>query len=336
MESFIFFIGIDISKATLDFAVVVANKLLFHYQSTNDKTGIEDFIKQLKTQCPNANFKNSLYCMEHTGIYNNHLLSFLHSKQANIWLEHPIHIKDSLGMIRGKNDKVDAQRIATYAYKNRDEVRLWVPKRDVIQKLDRLTALRNRLIKVRKMIQSPLTDSKDFISKKDLNETKKSCENTLKSLDKDIKKVNQNIQSTIQNDPYLKELYEFIESVKGVGPAIATEILIVTNEFKTINDPKKFACHAGVVPFNYSSGQYKGKSKTSNKANKQLKALLHNGAMSAIQHSPEIRQYYLRKTAEGKNEMLVVNNVCNKIIHRVFSCVHRKEKYKDFYTSSVA
>jgi hypothetical protein len=40
-------------------------------------------------------------------------------------------------MIRGKNDKIDAQRIATYAYKNRDEVRLWVPKRDVIQKLDR-------------------------------------------------------------------------------------------------------------------------------------------------------------------------------------------------------
>jgi transposase len=85
------------------------------------------------------------------GIYNNHLLNFLHSKQANIWLEHPIHIKDSLGMIRGKNDKVDAQRIANYAYKNRDEVRLWVPKRDVIQKLDRLTALRSRLIKARKI-----------------------------------------------------------------------------------------------------------------------------------------------------------------------------------------
>lgn len=86
----------------------------------------------------------------------------------------------------------------------------------------------------------------------------------------------QDIQGTIQSDPYLKELYELIESVKGVGPAIATEILIVTNEFKNINEPKKFACHAGVVPFVYASGQYKGKAKTSNKANKQLKALLHN------------------------------------------------------------
>ena len=148
-------------------------------------------------------------------------------------------------------------------YKNRDEVRLWVPKRAVIQKLDRLTALRNRLIKVRKMMQTPLTDCKDFISKGDLCEARKGCQNTLKALDGDIKKVNQDIQCTIQSDPYLRELYELIESVKGVGPAIATEILIVTNErpplrFKNINEPKKFACHAGVVPFVYASGQYKG------------------------------------------------------------------------------
>ncbi|MFN4147755.1 MAG: transposase [Runella sp.] len=201
METFSFFIGIDISKATLDFAVVVTNKVLFHFQSTNDKKGIESFVNQLKEQCPNADFTNSLYCMEHTGVYNNHIVNFLHTKKANIWVEHPINIKNSLGMIRGKNDKIDAQRIAVYAYKNRHEAHLWTPKRDVIQKLDRLTALRNRLIKARKMMQTPLTDCKDFISKKDLDDAKKSCQNTLEALDKDIKKVNQDIQNVIQNDP---------------------------------------------------------------------------------------------------------------------------------------
>jgi hypothetical protein len=144
----------------------------------------------------------------------------------------------------------------------------------------RLTALLNRLVKARKMLQSPLTDCKAFISPKDLNDAKKACQNTLKSLGKDITKVNQSIQNVIQNDPYLKELYEFIESVKGIGPAIATEIIIVTNEFKNINEPKKFACHAGVVPFNYSSGQYKGKAKTSNKANKQLNRAARAGFAS--------------------------------------------------------
>lgn len=336
METFTFFIGIDISKATLDWAVVVANKLLFHYQSSNDKKGIESFIKHLKQQCPKACFVNSLYCMEHTGIYNNHIISFLQTSKASIWVEHPIHIKESLGLIRGKNDKVDAQRIALYAYKNREEARLWTPKREVIQQLDRLTATRNRLVKVRKMLQSPLTDSDGFIAKKDHSAQQKACQKTLNALGKDIKQIQSDIAELIASDPYLKELYEYVQSVKGVGPAIATELLIITNEFKSITDPKKLACHAGVVPFVYSSGQYRGKAKTSNKANKPLKALLHNGAMSAIQHSQELKAYYTRKTAEGKNEMLVINNVCNKLIHRVYACVHRKEKYKDFYSPVVA
>ena len=335
MENFTFFIGIDISKATLDWAVVVANKQLFHYQSPNDQKGINCFMKHLQQQFPQATLHNSLYCMEHTGIYNNHLLNFFQHKQANLWLEHPIHIKESLGMIRGKNDKVDAQRIALYAYKNRDEVRLWVPRREVIQKLDRLTATRSRLVKVRKMLQSPLTDSDGFISKKDHTAQKMACQKTLDALTQDIKRVQAEITATIEQDPYLKELYGYVQSVKGIGPAIATELIIVTNEFKAITDPKKLACHAGVVPFVYSSGQYRGKAKTSNKANKPLKALLHNGAMSAIQHSQELKAYYVRKTAEGKNEMLVINNVCNKLIHRVFACVQRREKYKDFYSPSI-
>lgn len=138
--------------------------------------------------------------MEHTGIYNNHLLNFFQHKQANLWLEHPIHIKESLGMIRGKNDKVDAHRIALYAYKNRDEVRLWVPKREVIQKLDRLTATRSRLVKVRKMLQSPLTDSEGFISKKDHTAQKKACQKTLNALAQDIKQVQAEITATIEHD----------------------------------------------------------------------------------------------------------------------------------------
>lgn len=201
---------------------------------------------------------------------------------------------------------------------------------------DRLTATRNRLIKVRKILQSPLTDSQDFIAKKDHDEAKRACKKTMDSLKKDIQNIEKLIKETIQNDIYLKELFEYIESVKGIGPAIATEILISTNEFKNITDPKKFACHAGVVPFENQSGKYKGRSRTSNKANKQLKALLHNGAMSAIQHSPELKEYYIRKTTEGKHQMLVINNVCNKLIHRVFACVNEKRKYKDFYPILVA
>jgi hypothetical protein len=60
----------------------------------------------------------------------------------------------------------------------------------------------------------------------------------------------------------------------------------------------------------------KGKQKsvikpTKNRTADAVKALLHNAAMSAIQYCQEIKEYYHRKIAEGKNKMLVINNVCN-------------------------
>ncbi|WP_232074011.1 IS110 family transposase [Spirosoma aureum] len=70
--------------------------------------------RQLK-QLPTWNPAEALFCMEHTGIYNAHLLDFLHKLHVPIWLENSLQIKQSGGMQRGKNDTVDAQRIAEYA-----------------------------------------------------------------------------------------------------------------------------------------------------------------------------------------------------------------------------
>lgn len=112
--------------------------------------------------------------------------------------------------------------------RGREDVHLWTPKREIIQKLDRLTATRSRLVKVRKILQSPLTDSQDFLTTKDHKEAKKSCQKTIDSLKKDIQEVEKQIKNVIQNDSSLKELFELIESVKGIGHVIATEIIIIT------------------------------------------------------------------------------------------------------------
>jgi transposase len=149
MGNYTFFIGIDISKETLDFALIVQNFVQFHLQVTNDKLGIELFIKQIRKHNKEFSFENSLFCMEHTGIYNNPLLNYLHQKQANIWLEQATQIKASMGVSRKKNDRVDSQKIGLYAYKNREDVKLWTPKRPVIVQIDRLTALRERLAECR-------------------------------------------------------------------------------------------------------------------------------------------------------------------------------------------
>ena len=62
---FDYFIGVDVSKDTLDFALVKANQVLFHQQVTNDKKGIADFLKQLRQQTK-VPISQCLFCMEHT------------------------------------------------------------------------------------------------------------------------------------------------------------------------------------------------------------------------------------------------------------------------------
>jgi transposase len=186
-----------------------------------------------------------------------------------------------------------------------------------------------------KVLKTPQIDAEGFVDKKMLATEISLCQASVNALKKDLDAVNNKIRTLIDNDPQLKELFDIVDSVKGIGQVIATEVLITTNEFKDIDDPKKYACYAGFAPFEHSSGKYKGKAKVSNKANKKVKALFHNAAMSAIQHCQEIKDYYNRKVAEGKNQILVINNICNKLVHRIFACISRKEKYKEIYTPTL-
>ena len=117
---------------------------------------------------------------------------------------------------------------------------------------------------------------------------------------------------------------------------MATTLLILTNEFKSINDPRKMACHCGVAPFTFSSGKsIRGRTKVSHRAHKPMKALLNLAARSAVSSPGELRDYYERKVAEGKNKMLALNAIRNKIIHRVFACVRDGRKYEKIYTSAL-
>lgn len=151
------------------------------------------------------------------------------------------------------------------------------------------------------------------------------------------KVIDQQINRLIQNDGRLKELFDWIVSVPGIGSTTATEIIVVTNEMTTITDPKQMACHAGVAPFEYRSGtSIRGKTRVSHQARKRLKALFHLGAMSCIRKESELRTYYQRKVAEGKNKMLVLNAIRNKLIHRVYAVVRRKEKYDKTYVPTLA
>jgi transposase len=237
---FNYFIGIDVSKNNLDFCLLGAGKVLLHLQTENTTKSIEAFIRQIEKQ---YDFKlaESLFCMEHTGIYNYPLLNYLSGKQTSVWLESALHIRHSSGLLRGKNDKVDAERIAFYAYRNQDRVKLWQPARQIIKELKSLTALRSRLINVKKQLKTSLQEDKQFIDRNIHKKIQQCCLNSLEALAQDLAKVDKELERLIASDQELNRLFNLITSVEGIGAVTAREVLITTNEFKDFTEAKKHA-----------------------------------------------------------------------------------------------
>jgi len=333
---FEFFIGIDVSKNELDFSVQHGKNFLFHKEVINEPEVIKAFLKEIGS-LKDFSLSKALFCMEHTGIYSNHLLSCLHQQQANICLESATQIKKSLGNLRGKNDKVDSQRIAAYAYKNRDELRLWAPRREQVQQLAHLSSTRSRLIKARKMLKTPLKEYGSFVKKKAVSQNTYVCNPALMGIEVSLQQVERAIMDIVQADPELTRLFKLTTSVVGIGKVIAVQLIVTTNEFKNIDNAKSYACYAGLAPYLEESGMFRGKGRVCHIANKKVKTLLHMAALVAIQHNNELRLYYERKVnIEKKNKMSVINAVRNKLVQRIFSCVNQNRMYEKNYLKAVA
>lgn len=319
------FIGIDVSKSTLDICLVNSQGKVIHYQKVaNNKREISKalnaFMKKSK-----ITYLNTVFCMEYTGIYNAILSKFLQLKKAYIWMESGSQISKSLGMVRGKNDKIDSYRIATFALSNRHRIKLWQAPRQIISEISNLLTQRNRFIKAKKQLVVPVEEQKTFIDCKMLEKLNKQ---PIEALSKAIEAIEKEILKLLKSDERLNRLYKITTSVDGVGMVVAANIIATTNEFLSINEAKKYACYSGVAPFEHSSGSsIRGKTRVSHMANKKIKTLLHLAALSAIQVKGDIKNYYNRKVEEGKNKMSILNAIRNKILQRVFACVKQNRLF---------
>lgn len=324
------FIGIDVSKKTFNVCVRTHIRELFFAEIENTPREIKRFIRSLKEQGVLAT--NTLICLEHTGVYGYHILEVFYEKGYSLWLEHPLHIKQSIGMTRGKNDEVDSSRIASYCIRFIDKLKLWEPERSAVKALKKLFGVRETLVKTKKRLAHSSSEPQQYESKESKKLSSQHMNPVLKVIGLELKKVNENIRDLILKDERLKALSIIVKSVPGIGEVTSWKLLTVTNEFKSFKTGRQFACYSGVVPFDHQSGtSIKGKPRVSNMANKDMKCLLHMGALSIINgRKGELYDYYIRRVEEGKHKMSVINAIRNKVLSRVFSCVKKMEKYEAY------
>ena len=321
MQDFLI-VGVDVSKATLDVFFKPSGTLL-HIE--NKLSGFKQLLKSLRDL--SSQEMKILVVLEHTGRYSDRFEKFMRATGIEFCKIPALQIKRSLGVLRGKNDAIDAQRIAEYGWLRRDVL---IPDPVVekeIQELKHLLSLRSMLVRNRsgyycrlKEVKATKTTSMSFEIKL--------LEQSIRFLTARIQETEVHIKKLITANADLCRTSDLLRSIKGVGWIVACYMITCTANFKRFKNARKFNCYAGLAPFKHESGSsIKGRSRISHLANKEVKTILNLAATCAMRFDPELKQYYQRRVNEGKRKMSCINIIRSKIVGRMFAIIKRQTPF---------
>jgi len=327
------YVGIDISKEKLNLCYREGLEIVLEEECMNDikalKKGFKTALKALE-----ATNDEVLVCAEYTGRYIYPLTVACQELDIFLWMDDPTRIKNSMGITRGKNDKIDAARIAEYAYRYSDKAVRYAIAEEAMVSMKNLLADREFLLIDKKRYQSQITDQKKYMAPGDFKHKDSRWKKVIKAIDDQIKAIDAEIENIIAADPVLTRQKELLTSIDGIGDRIAINMIAITGGFTRFENARHFCSFAGLTPYKYDSGtSIRAKAKISKRANQTMKALLHLAAVGAATHMKEgdYRDYYERKTKEGKHVMCVLNVIRAKLVHRMFSVIRRDEMYTKNY-----
>jgi transposase len=318
-------IGVDVSKATLDFCILPSRSFL---TTSNALEGFKKFFLELKRLSDPTS--KVLVLLEHTGYYSFRFEKFLRQQQIGVCKIPAMQIKRSLGVTRGKTDKIDADRIAQYGWMRRDALTSDCELGRDIEQLRSLVNLRFKLVRdrsaylcrVKEMIACGIYTKGSFEAKMQLQ--------LIDSFSKQITKLENRIKALLLANEQLNKTLNLLKSIKGVGWIVAAYMIGCTDNFKKFCNARKFNCYAGLAPFRNESGSsIKGRSRVSHLANKQIKCLLNLAAFSAVRYDKELKKYYTSRVEAGKSKMACLNIIRSKLVGRMFAVIKRQSPYQE-------
>lgn len=331
------FLGIDISKDYIDCALLNAEHpgSFKNNQFKNDLDGFDTMMEWLIKS--KTDLGRCLFCMEHTGTYGLLLFAWLADKGADFCVEPGLKIKRSIGMTRGKDDQIDARRIADYACTHANKLKPFNIPSQLIITIKQFLTYREQLVRIRTSLKNSIKSHQQYEQITKIKTVTADISTQIHDYTSRIHSTEQKIIEVINSDPELQKNFILSTSVKGIGLVIAAFMLVTTNNFDAFEDGRQYACYSGVAPFASRSGiSIRGKTTVSHLANNTIKTMLSRGANSASKWDPELNLYYKRKREEGKDHKLIINAISCKLINRVFAVVKRQSPYVITYQQKIA
>lgn len=337
------FIGIDFSKEKIDVAIIFAEGLtetsmrLFN-EFKNSVSGYKQLVKWVEESSNETEPSLWLFCGENTGDYSKPLCNFLYGRGFDMWLENAKSIKDASGIRRLKSDRTDANMIAEYAMRNNDKAIVYEPLSESLSQLRELFLYRQMVVRHRCSFQVRRGEKRLNMEKSPVKTMiSQSGRHIVTELNKEIEKIDKHIAELIDSDDELAQVFTIVTSIPGIGTQNAVCLMVYTDNFRRFNfDSRKIACYYGIAPFGRDSGtSVHTDPHVHYMANRQIKAMLSQAALSAAKFNPVIASYYSRLIERGKKRQIVLNNVKNKLVHIVTAMVRNKQLFdKDYKISA--
>lgn len=314
--------GIDLASEKFDASFIDSDGRARHIVVKNTKPQIEKFLDTLPADCR--------LVAEHTGVYGDLLLKLADIRNIPVSYVSGYEVKHSMGLSRGKSDPLDAARIREYGERYVDKLEDTHFPSETIYELRELYTTRHMLVHQRKQLQAMLKGddkrpSKSHAAREVKLQMVEQLNNKIASLEKEMAEL-------IDNDESLSKTSAIVQSVPGIGPVTATELIIKTDNFKRVNTAKKCATLAGIAPFPNATGKSDKGCHVSHMGDRQLKSLLFMCARSSVVHFEKMRLYKMKKhEIEHKHIFVVLNNVANRLLKILYALVKKGEFYNPMY-----
>jgi transposase len=289
------FIGIDVSKDTLDVAVRPDEK---QWETANDEGAFPELIARLRALAP------ELIIIEATGGLERAAVAAMAAADLPVAMINPRQAREfarATGRL-AKTDEIDAEDLAFFGEAIRPEVRP-LPE-PAVQTLSALNARRRQLVEMLTAERNRLRTA--------LPPARPSLREHIRWLERERDKLESELQRHIDQNLTLRKKFKILCSTKGVGPATSFSLLSDLPELGRVNR-KEIAALAGLAPFNRDSGRWRGK-RTTWGGRASVRSALYMAALSASQHNPVIRAFYERLLEAGKPEKVALTACMRKLL----------------------
>jgi transposase len=303
------FVGIDVGKDWLDFALVGSNKISRYGNHTK---GIDKLIEQIDQ------LKPKLVAVEASGGYEAAFVNALMRTEHQVAVVNPTRVR-ALAKARGllaKTDQIDARNIATYAEMIKPEPKQ--TREDLDIHIRALIIRREQLVDMRAAEGNRLGTCHES-TKADIREHLDWLERQIAILDDEIKQL-------VKSSEKWTSQTGLLETIPGVGFITAVTMTANMPELGELNR-QKIAALAGLAPYNRDSGKKRGKRRIFG-GRQSVRRVLYMAALSAIRHNPKIKSFYDRLIEKGKPFKVAITACMRKMITIMNVMVRNKSAWR--------